>query len=149
MVQERQEEARSREFLNDVSETFMRHPVFMWSMLMVDSITCNSYSDNEAASPCGFVDFLAADSPNMSPIPRSPCEVPTLNNPHSDVSEEQMSMRHCAQVKKRTPSHCGISKEASMACRAASCSSNWRRRSRAKRNTTIQMPQTVQPAKFQ
>jgi hypothetical protein len=37
--------------LNCVPETFMRHPVFMRSMLMVDSITRNSYSDNEAAVP--------------------------------------------------------------------------------------------------
>ena len=132
------------------AETSANHLVSRLAMLIhrrtIYSITCNSYSDNEAAAS---LLFLATAIPHMNPVPGRPCEVSSLNSPYGHVGEEQMPVRHGAHIEEQTPGHCGISREASMACRAASCSASWRRRSRAKRKRTMQIPQSVQPARFQ
>ena len=85
----------------------------------------------------------------LPPVPRDPHKVSALYDDDRHIAEQQVAMRHRTQVEKRLPRHCGISREASIATRAASCSASWRRRSRAKRNTRTQTPHSAQPAMFQ
>lgn len=93
--------------------------------------------------------FLMASAFCMEPIPCDPREITALDEPHAKVDKDQMTVAHGAEVEKRRPGHCGISREASMACKAASCSASCRRRSSAKRKSMIRMPHMSQPAIFQ
>jgi len=109
----------------------------------------HSFSDNEATNFVASLIFLMASAFGMEPIPCDPSEITALDDPHSKVNKNQMAVTHGAEVKERRPGHCGISREASMACRAASCSASWRRRSSAKRKSMIRTPHMSQPTRFQ
>src|SRR5690242_2170635 len=84
-----------------------------------------------------------------TPSPHHPAQVADLNSPDSDVGGEQVPVLQRAQIEEGVPGHCGVSRDASMASRASSCSASWRRRSSAKRKSRIKTPHMAQPAKFQ
>src|SRR5258708_30786004 len=119
--------------------------------------SCGPFSDNEAADLCGFVvffppcvlyylsPFLVARALRVPPVPGDPGEVAALEGPDAGVDEDEIAVRHCAEVEERVPGHCGVSREASMARRAASCSANWRRGSRGKREVRIRGAHISEP----
>ena len=59
--------------------------------------------------------FLTARGFGVVPAPGKPSEITSLNDPDAEVDKDKMAMAHGAEVQKRGPGHCGISREASMA----------------------------------
>jgi hypothetical protein len=103
--------------------------------------TTGPFLGQRSRGPNGFVVFLFGlgifmtrlsmwESAGTPPAPRDPCTISPLNQPHCKVEVEQMPRGHTA-AKEPLELHYAISREASIASSAASCSDAWRRRSRA------------------